>query len=667
MLVKQTLAPVLVFLSLAFSISGQQPPQSDRFYQAVRNDDIPALRALVAEHGVDMKDATGQTPLILASAFGSRDAVKLLVDAGADVKTVSNAGLTALHVAWRNEAVVRLLLDRGADVHAKTQLGSTPLIVAASATGTAGVVALLIEKGADPNAAENRGVTPLIAAAGVGNTAVAKLLLERGANVNAYAPGVGQKTATPLMGAAHNGDVELVRLLLARKPDIDVKSPDDDGKVKNGPVAFGALTALHLATAAASPDVVKMLLDAGASVDPRDVRGITPLVWAVATDRPEPRIVRMLLERGADASAASKDGEDALAWARKYNNPVVLPALKLATIKAAVAAPQSSQGGAVRSPRDAVERSLPLLRTGSSRVMTGGGCVACHAQPMSGIAADFASRRGWRADPPTTEVLQVTIGMNVGVGGFLQGRESGGLPDTHLYSTFMMAAMKMPPSLATDAWVYYLAAKQRQAGNWHGITTRPPIQDGDINRSALAIRALAVYGTPARKAEFAARIDRAAAWLAAQTPLSTEERIMQLLGLSWASAHRPLRETRTRELLALQRADGGWGQTPHLASDAYATGQVLYTLHDLGLPASNPVVQRGTAFLVRTQAEDGTWYVKSRAMKIQPYFESGFPYGHDQWISQAGTAWAAMALTVTETTAPTDQGSRPSRAPGTLR
>jgi hypothetical protein len=35
-------------------------------------------------------------------------------------------------------------------------------------------------------------------------------------------------------------------------------------------------------------------------------------------------------------------------------------------------------------------------------------------------------------------------------------------------------------------------------------------------------------------------------------------------------------------------------------------------------------------------------------MKIQPYFESGFPYGHDQWISQAGTAWAAMALTVTD-------------------
>jgi hypothetical protein len=33
-------------------------------------------------------------------------------------------------------------------------------------------------------------------------------------------------------------------------------------------------------------------------------------------------------------------------------------------------------------------------------------------------------------------------------------------------------------------------------------------------------------------------------------------------------------------------------------------------------------------------------------MKIQPYFESGFPHGHDQWISQSGTSWAAMALAV---------------------
>jgi hypothetical protein len=32
---------------------------------------------------------------------------------------------------------------------------------------------------------------------------------------------------------------------------------------------------------------------------------------------------------------------------------------------------------------------------------------------------------------------------------------------------------------------------------------------------------------------------------------------------------------------------------------------------------------------------------------LQPYFDSGFPYAHDQWISAAGTSWASMALSLT--------------------
>ena len=121
---------------------------------------------------------------------------------------------------------------------------------------------------------------------------------------------------------------------------------------------------------------------------------------------------------------------------------------------------------------------------------------------------------------------------------------------------------------------------------------------------------------------------------------------MQLLGLSWAGADHPLRDKRLRELSDLQRRDGGWAQTPDLASDAYATGQALFALRELGLPASNDTIRRGVAFLLATQAKDGSWFVKSRAMKIQPYFDSGFPYEHDQWISQSGTAWATLGLSV---------------------
>jgi N-acyl-D-amino-acid deacylase len=86
------------------------------------------------------------------------------------------------------------------------------------------------------------------------------------------------------------------------------------------------------------------------------------------------------------------------------------------------------------------------------------------------------------------------------------------------------------------------------------------------------------------------------------------------------------------------------GQTDNLKSDAYATGEALWALHETGTSASDPVYRHGVDFLLRTQQEDGTWHVASRALGFQPYFQSGFPYDHDQWISQAGTAMASIGL-----------------------
>jgi hypothetical protein len=71
---------------------------------------------------------------------------------------------------------------------------------------------------------------------------------------------------------------------------------------------------------------------------------------------------------------------------------------------------------------------------------------------------------------------------------------------------------------------------------------------------------------------------------------------------------------------------------------------VLYTLHELGTPASDAAYRHGVEYLLRTQLPDGSWHVASRAPKFQPYFQSGFPHDHDQWISAAATAWSTMAL-----------------------
>jgi hypothetical protein len=100
-------------------------------------------------------------------------------------------------------------------------------------------------------------------------------------------------------------------------------------------------------------------------------------------------------------------------------------------------------------------------------------------------------------------------------------------------------------------------------------------------------------------------------------------------------------------LAKTQRADGSWSQLDGKPGDAYATGSVLVALHRAGgMPATDPAYVRGVGFLLRTQAADGTWYVKSRSKPFQPYYEGGFPYGNDQFISSTASGWAATALLI---------------------
>jgi hypothetical protein len=84
---------------------------------------------------------------------------------------------------------------------------------------------------------------------------------------------------------------------------------------------------------------------------------------------------------------------------------------------------------------------------------------------------------------------------------------------------------------------------------------------------------------------------------------------------------------------------------PTLASDAYATGEALVALLETGaLRPGDPVVRRGVDFLLRTQLADGSWFVARRAIPLQPYTDSGFPHGRDQFVSASATQLATQAL-----------------------
>jgi hypothetical protein len=228
----------------------------------------------------------------------------------------------------------------------------------------------------------------------------------------------------------------------------------------------------------------------------------------------------------------------------------------------------------------------------------------------------------------------------------LQDIDPGGATDQLVYSLFGLWAAGHEPDGTTDGLVAQVAAAQRRDGSWWlGGISRSPIEESRIARTALALHGLQLYAFPARKTEFDQRVARARAFLLEAKPRTTDEHAMRLLGLAWSGAEKERIRGAARGLIALQHADGGWSGNAHLESDAYSTGEALYALHETGSTAvKDAVYQRGVKYLLATQYEDGSWYVRSRAPKFQPYFQSGFPFEHDQWISATATAWAAIAL-----------------------
>jgi hypothetical protein len=323
------------------------------------------------------------------------------------------------------------------------------------------------------------------------------------------------------------------------------------------------------------------------------------------------------------------------------------------TVSLFVAERASQASGWMSDPgsvRKAVEKSLTLLQSIRAPFIEKTGCVSCHNNSLPAMAAGLARERGFKLNGQTArEESEQILGIwNLGREKLLQGDSFGGAQANASYILVGLAANEQPPNKTTDAMVYYLIGRQGVDGRWPAPINRPPSESSDIAVTALSLRALQLYAPKGLRQEVNARVERAREWLAKATPIHNEDRTFQLLGLVWANADKSSLQKMARDLLARQHKDGGWGQHSTLESDAYATGQALVALHQAGgLPVTHRAYQRGVNYLLANQAADGSWMVVTRSFPFQKYFESGFPYGHNQWISAAASSWATMALILT--------------------
>jgi hypothetical protein len=290
--------------------------------------------------------------------------------------------------------------------------------------------------------------------------------------------------------------------------------------------------------------------------------------------------------------------------------------------------------------RSAVQKGLSLLEKTNSTFIQKGGCNSCHNQMLPAAAQAYAKERGIATGPAIVqlppEVNEFTTERIIEGNSF--GANSMG------YELFSYAFTKRPADARILSQVYLLKSLQQPEGQWRTAGNRPPLTIDDFTTTAYAIHALKTYAADTDRADHETRIARARSWLLEAKPQTAQERAFHLLGLAWSKAGREALDKAARGLETAQGKDHGWSQLAALPSDAFATGIALFALHEAGMPASHATYQSGLRYLINTQAADGTWHVKTRSLPVQPYFESGYPYEHDQWISAAAAAYATLAI-----------------------
>jgi ankyrin repeat protein len=608
-------------------------------FDAIARGDTPGLQAALAS-GADpnVHDETGATAVMYAAAYGSATDLRLLIDAGAAVNTPNTYGATPLMWAASEPGKLQLLLEHGASVNARAVDRTTALLVAAR-LGAVESMRLLIAHGADPKATASDTVNLLRVAYASEYPDVRLVLADNGVRLKDPA-GVGG----PLL-AQNLSDVATFRQLL------------EAGADPNQTVSLITLTlpTLNFASASGQIEPLRLLLSGGANARASGTHGWTPLMMAAGASRPNPAAVGLLLEKGVDVNARDEAGRTALDWALMQGDTPVAEQLRKAGGRAMAApSPSPAAVSTPRSARDAIEKAVARLQPASPGFTSGATCVSCHHQSLPAMAVKLARDHGVPVDRalaehPTTATLaswkaarEQYLLANTPAGGFIAGTP---------YALTALAEEGIARSPLTAAVALALANTQRRDGSWNlpigtaGGGLRPPLGSiGAISLTALTVRGLSVYAPKGREAEMKGRVARALAFLRESAPADTQDEAFKLMGLVWSGVPAKEISAQADRVLALQRADGGWAQLPTMSADAYATGQALYALNAAGISTRSEAYQKGAAYLVRTQLADGTWLVRSRGFGFQPYFETGFPHGRDQFISAAATSWAVMGL-----------------------
>jgi hypothetical protein len=304
----------LVLTTSLFGAASGASPVAD----AAMKGDTAALRTLLQRKAdVNATQPDGATAIQWAAWRNDLQLAEALIAAGADVKAANREGATALWLASENGSapMIGKLLAAGADANERTPNGETPLMMAAR-NGNLDALKVLLDHKADPAVKENlRGTTALIWAVDQSHPEAVKLLIARGADVNAASAPDTRNSAlnlAPTIEERAQQDKLIEAFSSGKKIQLTPGGPlvgvEDIASLygQSGKKDGGGLTPLVYAAREGCLECAQILVDAGAAVNQKTFYGWTPLL--TATQNRHYKLAAFLLAHGADINLANNGG-----------------------------------------------------------------------------------------------------------------------------------------------------------------------------------------------------------------------------------------------------------------------------------------------------------------------------------------------------------------------
>jgi|GEM_PF-1013211 len=291
------------FGAVQLLVNAGAPITPEHVSRAADYNFMPAVQLFVEKGAaINQKD---ERPLSKASESGNLEIVQYLLQTGKNSQGTLNDALWALCDARPKPdtlKIAQLLLDSGAQVNSQAGFYNTTPLYGAAQNGSLELVKLLVSKGAKVNAVDKEFSMPLAKAVQADNLEIAKFLLEQGADKTINHADTEFQTAIFKARSA-----KMAQLLIANGANVS----ESDKK--------GQSVLLHAVANHLDFDLLKVLLQNGADINAQDKSGTTALLWAAQHpyERDDKNCVQFLLENGANANVANNQGETPLLVAEK--------------------------------------------------------------------------------------------------------------------------------------------------------------------------------------------------------------------------------------------------------------------------------------------------------------------------------------------------------------